>query len=262
MNWLTDFFYTDPERADGAAPLKRKRFDTFRHALKVRRTRAKSSWKKIPKCLRRPAAVGLALVAAGLIGSTAWWCFAAKSARADSSLSSVFPAPSAPILPPFEDESMATDPKAAPRHWKYIVVHHSGGSSGSAQSFDAYHREIRGWQSLGYHFVIGNGKGQGDGKVAPGPRWYEQQVGAHAHSTEHNEFGIGICLVGNFDAQNPTPAQWHSLVDLVKRLSTRYGIAPGNIVGHSQIRQGGTTACPGKNLNVQALREAVMSEAR
>jgi hypothetical protein len=263
LNWLTDFFYTDRESVDEAVePARRKRLETFRHALKVRRSRAKSSWKKIPKRFRRPAAAGLAIVVLGLMSCVAWWCFAAKSVRHDSSLSSLFPAPSAPILPALEDESMATDPKAAPRHWKWIVVHHSGGNSGSAQSFDTYHREIRGWQSLGYHFVIGNGKGQGDGKVAPGPRWYEQQAGAHAHSTEHNEFGIGICLVGNFDIQNPTPAQWHSLVDLVKRLSARYGIQPGNIVGHSQIRQGGSTACPGKNLNVQALREAVMGETR
>ena len=151
-----------------------------------------------------------------------------------------------------------TDPGVPIRHWRYIVVHHSGGNSGSAQSFDTYHREVKGWQSLGYHFVIGNGHGQGDGKTAAGPRWYAQQAGAHAHSAEHNEFGIGICLVGNFDTQNPTAAQWHTLVELTRRLAKQFSIPAGNIVGHNQILQGGSTACPGKNLNIQALREAAM----
>ena len=84
--------------------------------------------------------------------------------------------------------------------------------------------------------MIGNGLDQGDGTIVAGPRWYGQEAGAHAHSTEHNEYGIGICLVGNFDVQQPTPAQWHALITLVSKLSQRYHIPLSNIVGHGQIR--------------------------
>jgi hypothetical protein len=155
------------------------------------------------------------------------------------------------------DEVLSTDPNAAPRTWRYIVIHHSAGMRGSAQSFDDSHRRERGWKSLGYHFVIGNGVDQGDGLVVAGPRWYDQDAGAHANAVEFNEHGIGICLVGNFDVQAPTPAQWSMVKKLVGRLATKYGIPSYNIFGHNQIRKGGTTACPGKLFPLGELREGL-----
>jgi N-acetylmuramoyl-L-alanine amidase len=152
------------------------------------------------------------------------------------------------------DDILATDPSVTPRLWRYIVLHHSGGNRGSAQSFDQYHREVRGWQGLGYDFVIGNGTGQGDGIIVAGPRWYAQESGAHANSSEYNEHGIGICLVGNFDEKPPTPAQMTALRELLKRLVPRYRINPMNVTGHNMIRRGGSTACPGKYFPLQELR--------
>ena len=156
------------------------------------------------------------------------------------------------------DETLATDPQAAPREWRYIVIHHSATNRGSAQSFDQYHRFQRGWAGgLGYHFVIGNGTDQGDGAVIAGPRWHGQDAGAHANSTEYNEHGIGICLVGNLDEHPPTPAQLSALRTLIARLAAKYGIPAGAIVGHNQIRRGGSTACPGRYLNLNELRDGL-----
>lgn len=146
------------------------------------------------------------------------------------------------------------DAGAPAREWKYIILHHSGDKRGSAQSFDQYHRHERGWKSLGYHFVIGNGNGQGDGEVQAGPRWYDQEAGAHANSLEYNEHGIGICLVGNFDEQPPTPAQLRATRALLVRLCAKFRIAAFNVSGHNQIRIGGATACPGKLLPLSELR--------
>jgi hypothetical protein len=255
MNWLSNFFFGFAEAVGDSEPASKRGKNRLRHFLRVRRTRLKSTWSKIAKKTRRRILIGGALVffVAAPVFLYMGWPQRAKDALFTPSL---FPAPSIPSAPVFNDDVMATDPAAAPRRWKYIVVHHSASSRGSAQIFDQSHRE-RGWRCLGYHFVIGNGTDQGDGSVIAGPRWYSQEAGAHAHSTEHNEFGVGICLVGNFDVQHPTPAQWSSLVTLVAKLSSQYSIPPGNIVGHSQIRQGGTTACPGKNFPIQALRETV-----
>ncbi len=259
MNWLSDFNSDDSAVFDASGkPARRGRLSRFRHGLKVRRTRAKSVWKKLPKRFKKNAKIVLGSIAALAALAAAIWYFYPKHGKTESSVASAFPVPNSPALPIFDDDVLSTDPAAVPRRWRWIVVHHSGGNSGSAQSFDAYHRETKGWQSLGYHFVIGNGKGQGDGKIAAGPRWYAQQTGAHAHSAEHNEFGIGICLVGSFDTQIPSPAEWQALVDITRKLSKKYGIPLANIVGHNQIRQGGSTACPGKNLNIQALRDAVV----
>jgi hypothetical protein len=144
-----------------------------------------------------------------------------------------------------------------PGEWWYIVIHHSGTASGSAQSFDQNHRETRGWRCLGYHFVVGNGNGQGDGVIIAGPRWYSQEPGAHANSNEHNVHGIGICLVGNMDEQPPTPAQWAATRALVAQLRRSYNIPPEHVLGHNQVRGGGSTACPGKLTPLGELREEV-----
>lgn len=147
--------------------------------------------------------------------------------------------------------------------WHYIVVHHSATTSGSAATFDTYHRETRKWRSLGYHFVIGNGSGSGDGQIEIGPRWHEQSAGAHCQTSSglFNRHGIGICLVGNFDQHRPTKAQLDSLNALIRQLADHYGIAASNILGHreAQIRAGDPpgTRCPGKLLDMDAIRRNV-----
>lgn len=135
------------------------------------------------------------------------------------------------------------------RVWKYIVIHHSATERGSAESFDRAHR-ARGWDSLGYHFVIGNGHGQTDGRVVVGQRWGKQKHGAHTGGTpgnEYNEHGIGICLVGDFSGKTPSRAQLASLDRLVRFLSKTYHVPPQNIIGH-QDAPGAETNCPGRTL--------------
>ena len=39
---------------------------------------------------------------------------------------------------------------------------------------DHWHRD-RGFDELGYHFVIGNGTNSGDGQIEVGPRWTKQK---------------------------------------------------------------------------------------
>lgn len=131
------------------------------------------------------------------------------------------------------------------RDWKYIVIHHSASASGCAAEFDRYHREKRGWENgLGYHFVIGNGCGAGDGKIEIGNRWVNQIDGAHAGVQEYNRYGIGICLVGNFNGSYPTAAQMASLSALVDYLQERCHIPSENVIMHRHFRE---TECPGRN---------------
>ena len=88
-------------------------------------------------------------------------------------------------------------PPVAPRQWKWIVIHHSATTTGGAAEFDKMHK-AKGWDELGYDFVIGNGSDTGNGQIEVGPRWTKQKIGAHAKSSDNrfNEYGIGICLVG------------------------------------------------------------------
>ncbi len=131
----------------------------------------------------------------------------------------------------------------AARKWRYIVIHHSGTDEGSAAAFDRYHRNVKGWKDLAYHFVIGNGRGTSDGAVEAGPRWKEQRVGAHAGVQRYNDFGIGVCLVGNFEKSVPTKKQRQALGRLLSSLMKRYGIPAARVKRHSDIVQ---TKCPGR----------------
>jgi hypothetical protein len=131
------------------------------------------------------------------------------------------------------------------RHWKYIVIHHSASDSGNEAIFDREHKG-RGWLGVGYDFVIDNGEGGPDGRVETTFRWEQQQDGAHAGNEEYNKFGVGICLVGNFDNDYPTARQMDSLVGLINYLQDRCHIPTEDILGHCHVRIGGTH-CPGKN---------------
>ena len=130
------------------------------------------------------------------------------------------------------------------RAWKYIVIHHSYTDSGSEKSFDDYHKNVRGWLGVGYHFVIGNGRGSGDGAIEVTFRWEDQIHGAHAGVEQYNQYGIGICLVGNFETGYPTGKQMASLVSLVNHLQEKCKIPTANILLHRNVK---STKCPGKN---------------
>lgn len=153
------------------------------------------------------------------------------------------------------------EPEEAPRDWKWIVIHHSASDGGGALVFDQWHRK-RGFDELGYHFVVDNGEGLPDGNVEVGSRWLKQKYGAHAKSADgkYNQQGIGICLVGNFEKSSPTAAQWEVLVKLVAYLSRKYDIPAENLIGHRDINK--TTLCPGKNLDLEKLRKDVAGYLR
>jgi len=141
------------------------------------------------------------------------------------------------------------------REWKFIVLHHSATEVGSVESIDAAHKQRKDadgnpWRGIGYHFLVGNGRGMKDGEVAATFRWKEQCEGAHAGDLQYNTQGIGVCLVGNFEVEQPTPAQLKSLRELVATLSQECQIETKGIVRHTDIK---ATACPGKRFPWETL---------
>lgn len=173
-----------------------------------------------------------------------------------ASLPSVAPVAAAASFLPDKGDFPADVPADQPqwawlgyRPWKYIVIHHSASPSGNAKVFDRAHR-ARGYDELGYHFVITNGNGGADGNVEVGGRWRIQKWGSHTGRTpgnEYNNYGIGICLVGNFDSQMPSDSQLDALADLAGFLMKRFDIPSESIIGHRDA-PGQSTACPGGNL--------------
>jgi len=143
--------------------------------------------------------------------------------------------------------------------WDCIVIHHSASQTGGARAFHEYHTKVRHWDELGYHFVIGNGTDTPDGCVEVGSRWTGQKHGAHCKvpGNYYNEHGIGICLVGNFERTQPTPAQMASLEKLTRFLMEACDISPGRIHTHGGVT--GRTACPGRHFPVARFHRRLAS---
>jgi hypothetical protein len=164
------------------------------------------------------------------------------------------PVKAAAKLPPTAMAGIPTAwvPPVASRPWLWIVVHHSATTTGGAAAFDKMHR-AKGWDELGYDFVIGNGTDTANGQIEVGPRWTKQKIGAHAKSSDNrfNEYGIGICLVGNFEVEKPTAKQLASLEKLIAYMMVTYHIAPDHILRHKDTKE---TACPGKYLDINLIR--------
>jgi len=132
------------------------------------------------------------------------------------------------------------------KKWRYIIIHHSATDEGNSLCFDRAHIS-RGWDGVGYHFVIDNGsKGKGDGQIEVSPRWLKQENGSHCKAGGMNAKAIGICLVGDFSRDVPTSKQMASLAYLVNKLREYYGIPMSRIMGHGQV-PGARTECPGNN---------------
>jgi hypothetical protein len=165
-----------------------------------------------------------------------------------------------------EGESAWLPPAGISPRWECIVVHHSASDQSSPAAMDQYHRTHNGWDELGYHFVIGNGVAYPDGLVFVGPRWVKQKHGAHCKTPDnfYNDHGIGICLIGDFERSQPTPAQMASLARLCRFLMRQCNIPGDKIYTHGGVT--GKTRCPGRYFQLaeltRRLRQPVWAPAQ
>lgn len=158
-------------------------------------------------------------------------------------------------------------PLETPLHpWRWIVIHHSGARSGDTASIDEAHVRDRGWDGIGYHFVIGNGSPMPAGRVDATWRWRQQRAGAHAGPAPaqqpFNQDGIGICIIGNYDIQELDPFVEQRLVQLCALLIRHApGLTVARIIGHRDV-PGKITECPGAHIDINRLRYLVREQLR
>ena len=148
-----------------------------------------------------------------------------------------------------------------PNRWRYIVVHHTAGDYATIEFLQQVHRERQAGDpvdAIPYHYVIGNGNGLAMGEIASDWRREMELWGAHlsTRNSGRNLFGIGICLVGNFEKYAVPARQFDTLVELTKTLMRRYGIPPERVAGHGHI-DGESTRCPGRLFPLNEFRQAI-----
>lgn len=141
--------------------------------------------------------------------------------------------------------------------WQGIVIHHSASPHGSGETLDREHRSI-GLNGLGYHFVIGNGNGASDGELHVGSRWLDQVAGAHTAGPDSDWYNlntIGICLVGDGDRRDFTPAQIQRLVQTVNELQRRLGLSASDVRLHRELAG---ISSPGLRFPAASFREQLL----
>ena len=171
--------------------------------------------------------------------------------------------PVAPAGTAYPADWLPDGPGVTVRDWGWVVVHHTATAAGSVESIDAAHRARVSpsgvpWRGVGYHFVVGNGRGMPDGAVEPTFRWRGQLAGAHAGVRDYNSRGVGIALVGDFTKRDPTPAQLAAARELIAFLRAEYDLPAGAVIGHGDVKP---TACPGGRLDVAALAGGESSDS-
>ena len=152
-------------------------------------------------------------------------------------------------------------PRAVEKNWTAIVVHHSASDNGNMALFDKNHKEVHGWDGVGYDFIIGNGTDSGDGEIEVTYRWKQQKTGAHCWTPDNwaNRDAIGICLVGNFNDRCPSQRQMNSLAKLTDFLRNRYNIPKSKITGHRDTPGAHVTDCPGNKFPMPEFKAALNS---
>lgn len=119
-----------------------------------------------------------------------------------------------------------------------VVLHHSAGNEKTAAQLRATFKQRFNVSYIGYHAAISK-----TGEVWSDLRW--DQIGIHNNVGRlNNTNSVGICLIGNFESEQPTIAQLENLERYLRELVAFYKIPLANIIGHRDMK---STACPGKN---------------
>jgi len=124
---------------------------------------------------------------------------------------------------------------------KWLVIHHSAGPHDATPDNIASGHKARGWDGVGYHFII-------DQK---GVVYYVGDIGtSRANVLDKNDFVIGVCMIGDFTQYLPSDAQIRSAHELCKfilfDLKGQFPNLKGwdSLVGHKDLQ---ATACPGSS---------------
>lgn len=125
-----------------------------------------------------------------------------------------------------------------------ITIHHSGVIFKNDQDPIAYlkhlqewSRKEKGWMDIPYHYLIAP-----DGRIFEGR---DIKYPGDTNTTYDPRGHALICVLGNFEEQQPTSKQLAALAWLSAKLSQQYHVPLERIKGHKDYAE---TLCPGKNL--------------
>jgi hypothetical protein len=133
-----------------------------------------------------------------------------------------------------------------PHRITHVTLHHTGDArtlepnedpAVRLRNLQAWGARDRNWWDLPYHFLMGL-----DGRVYEGR---DHHFMGETNTTYNPEGHFLISIIGNYERQEPTPAQIESIANLMAWAIAEYDLALDRIGGHYHYAQ---TGCPGKHL--------------
>lgn len=145
----------------------------------------------------------------------------------------------------------------------HIVVHHSASADhpilSNVGAIRDFHVKVNGWRDIGYNFIVD--RIQNRPEVVVGRMLTE--TGAHTLELHLNTVGIGVCVVGDYDAVTPPQDALDALRRLCKSLMEQFSIPVENVLGHREAQAAGGVpiaerkTCPGRLFDMDAFRASL-----
>lgn len=133
-----------------------------------------------------------------------------------------------------------------PHRITHVTLHHEGSAqplrptddpAAKLRALQAWGARDRNWWDVPYHYLLDL-----DGRVFEGRDW--RYIGETNTSYDPSGHFL-ISVLGNYDRQEPTPAQLNAIADLMAWALTEFDLPPDRIGGHYEYAD---TGCPGRYL--------------
>ena len=136
-----------------------------------------------------------------------------------------------------------------------LIVHHTATpTSWTVEDVRRLHVEERGWDDIGYHYLILLND-DGTARMEIGRPCYK--TGAHAKG--HNRNSLGLCTVGNWSKGEMPRQIRRELVRWLDVLCQLHDLDPLEAIkGHREL-EGAATECPGNYVDLNAIRREVVN---
>lgn len=126
----------------------------------------------------------------------------------------------------------------------HIDIHHSASLTGNYRGFEtiegfAKGHINKGWQGLGYHYVVPPKDDVYKTGFASESRW---SVGGN------NSYTISIMLIGSFDKETISEEQYQKALELTRLLMQAYNVPKEHVMGHNEYPNQ-ATLCPGIDMD-------------
>lgn len=136
--------------------------------------------------------------------------------------------------------------------WVGVMLHHTAGNtSETVASIRKTHITKNKWGDIGYHYVLEIKDGKGYLKTGRSLKYQ----GAHAGIDKYNNGYIGLCVPGNYETGKMSDTLYSYVIGAICRLYEKMieeqGSCSYGFLGHREVK---ATACPGKNVNLNKIR--------